>query len=227
MTQADEAYSSGAATRSALIEVGILMFGRRGFHPTSTRALAEAAGVNQALIGFHFGGKEGLYLAVCHHIAEQLYPRLIPPDVNIERLEAIKDPSEADAACLEAICRMTDCMLDVMSDPKLKPWLCIVMQEQLEPGSAFDYVYDRLVGPHFDMFAKLISHLRPDHSETENKLVAAMVIGQVLAFHPARSAILKNMNWASFGEEEIAMIKAASRRNIVLLMQHSAARTGA
>ncbi|HET6470821.1 MAG TPA: TetR family transcriptional regulator, partial [Pseudomonadales bacterium] len=41
----------GDQTREALIDAAIEIFGRDGFRAASTRSIADAAGVNQALIG--------------------------------------------------------------------------------------------------------------------------------------------------------------------------------
>ncbi|MEE4243097.1 MAG: TetR family transcriptional regulator, partial [Desulfopila sp.] len=70
--------SRGEVTRQNLILAAIEIFGRDGFHAASTRNIAQQAGVNQALIGYHFGGKEALYLAATEHIALQIRKRLAP-----------------------------------------------------------------------------------------------------------------------------------------------------
>ena len=68
----------GDMTREALIQAAIEAFGRSGFDAASTRAIATAAGVNQALIGYHFRGKPGLYLAALQHIAAAVQQRMGP-----------------------------------------------------------------------------------------------------------------------------------------------------
>ena len=57
------------ATRQRLIDTGLTLFGRYGFDGVTTRQLATTAQVNQAAIPYHFGGKEGVYLAIAEQIA--------------------------------------------------------------------------------------------------------------------------------------------------------------
>jgi AcrR family transcriptional regulator len=54
----------GEATRARLLASGLRLFAQQGFAKTSTRELAEDAGVNIAAISYHFGDKAGLYRAV-------------------------------------------------------------------------------------------------------------------------------------------------------------------
>jgi len=50
--------------RGQLIEVAMRLFSEHGFYGTTTREIAEAAGVNEAIIFRHFPTKEDLYWAV-------------------------------------------------------------------------------------------------------------------------------------------------------------------
>ena len=50
--------------RDKLLSAGTELFAVQGFAGVSIRELATAAGVNNALISYHFGGKAGLYEAV-------------------------------------------------------------------------------------------------------------------------------------------------------------------
>lgn len=55
---------SGIERRSQLIEVAIDLFARKGFAGTTTREIATAAGVTEAIIFRHFATKEDLYKAI-------------------------------------------------------------------------------------------------------------------------------------------------------------------
>lgn len=70
--------------RDKLLTAGTELFAAKGFAGASIRELASAAGVNSALISYHFGGKEGLYEAV---ITAQ-YERVIGKFETIARSDA-------------------------------------------------------------------------------------------------------------------------------------------
>ena len=50
-----------AATRKALIDAATALFAERGFEGTRVDQIAQSAGVNKAMISYHFGGKKSLY----------------------------------------------------------------------------------------------------------------------------------------------------------------------
>ena len=54
--------------RRQLIEVAINLFSRKGFGGATTREIAQAAGVTEAIIFRHFATKQDLYAAILDHI---------------------------------------------------------------------------------------------------------------------------------------------------------------
>ena len=52
------------ATRRALVAAATRLFAERGFDAVPIGTVAAEAGVNKALISYHFGGKRGLYRAI-------------------------------------------------------------------------------------------------------------------------------------------------------------------
>jgi TetR/AcrR family transcriptional regulator len=53
-----------AATREALLAAGTELFAERGYEGVPVWTIAQKAGVNKAMINYHFGGKRKLYLAI-------------------------------------------------------------------------------------------------------------------------------------------------------------------
>jgi AcrR family transcriptional regulator len=76
------------STEQKIVAAAVPLFASKGFDAVSVKELAEAAGVNIALISYYFGGKEKLYMHILSHIIEML-------DQLLCELEAsTKDPVE-------------------------------------------------------------------------------------------------------------------------------------
>lgn len=73
-----------ATTRDRLIEAAKQHFLEFGLQHASVRAITELAGVNSALVGYHFGSKKALYEEVVHLTAKRLI------EVRIETLERLR-----------------------------------------------------------------------------------------------------------------------------------------
>lgn len=58
------------STVNKIIAAAIPLFATKGFAAVSVKELAEAAGVNIALISYHFGGKEKLYTLILREQVE-------------------------------------------------------------------------------------------------------------------------------------------------------------
>ena len=66
-----EGRMSGDERRNQILQVAISLFSKHGFRGTTTRQIAQAAGVSEAIIFRHFATKEDLYGAIlsdkaCH-----------------------------------------------------------------------------------------------------------------------------------------------------------------
>lgn len=55
---------TGSERRSRIIETAMLLFAQRGFRGTTTRAIAERAGISEAMLFKHFPTKRQLYGAI-------------------------------------------------------------------------------------------------------------------------------------------------------------------
>jgi TetR/AcrR family transcriptional regulator len=64
------------ATRQALLQAGAALFSERGFDGVSIEDVADGAGVNKALISYHFGGKRALYVAILESAFASMAERL-------------------------------------------------------------------------------------------------------------------------------------------------------
>jgi AcrR family transcriptional regulator len=113
-----------AATREALLAAGADLFAERGYEGVPVWAIAEKAGVNKAMISYHFGGKRNLYLA----IVEATFADIVS---QMERLAASRSPAPEALRALIAV------VGDVAS--RRHPHFCTMMLRELLAG-----------GPHLD-----------------------------------------------------------------------------
>src|ERR671932_109181 len=65
-----------AARREAILDAAKPVFGASGYHAATTREIASAAGVSEALLYQHFPGKRQLFEAVINRAAADLEGRL-------------------------------------------------------------------------------------------------------------------------------------------------------
>jgi len=67
---------SAAARRAQLVDVGRIVFAKRGYEGASLEEIADKAKVSRPVLYEHFGGKEGLYAVVIDREMEYLVRRI-------------------------------------------------------------------------------------------------------------------------------------------------------
>jgi AcrR family transcriptional regulator len=80
---------SGEDRRTAIIRTARRVFVEKGFYRTTTRELAEAAGVSEALLFKHFPSKEALYSAIQMSCCDEEGSKVI------ERLQSLEPSTSA------------------------------------------------------------------------------------------------------------------------------------
>jgi TetR/AcrR family transcriptional regulator len=63
-------------TREALLAAAADLFAERGYDGVRVWAIAKKAGVNKAMISYHFGGKRQLYLAILNTMFSEIVARV-------------------------------------------------------------------------------------------------------------------------------------------------------
>ncbi len=86
------------ATRRALLAAARELFAAEGFDGTTVRAVADRAGVNQALLFRYFGNKEGLFAEALRGQALELLADGPREDLLERTLTAMLDPEPSRAA---------------------------------------------------------------------------------------------------------------------------------
>jgi TetR/AcrR family transcriptional regulator, regulator of cefoperazone and chloramphenicol sensitivity len=205
----DRSRKSQAAceAKERLIEAGVDLFGRYGFDGISTRSLADAAKVNLAAIQYHFGGKEGLYLAVARHIVDRVGSWSYPVISRIDGSLAEINPDPATRFGL--LCELLDGIIEnVLGSPESKRWMGIFIREQIEPSEAFDILFEGVMGPLHRCLCSLMGPILDlETDDPETRLRAFTIMGPVFIFRFSQAEIDRVMNWPAYGPEELHRIR--------------------
>jgi len=89
--------AGGRSTRERILDAAEKLFARKGFHAVSVRTITKAAGVDVALVNYHFGTKQALLDNVLLRRAKLLN------DERMERLRAAIRLAAPESPTLEAI----------------------------------------------------------------------------------------------------------------------------
>ncbi len=206
--------SRGEDTRQRLIEAGLKIFGDYGFEGASTRMLADAAGANLAAIPYHFGSKEGLYRAAAEFIVENCGRDILPTISKIELALEGKKPARKDAATLlqELLERFSTI---VVGSEFADSFASFVMREQLQPGAAFEILYEGMMRRLTEACAKLLAIVLGRRRDDEKILIRTQtLLGQVLVFRTSRATVFRQLGWREFSKEQIKAIQSIVRENV-------------
>jgi len=200
------------STDSRLLDVAVEHFGRLGLDGASTRAIARDAGTPMSSITYHFGGKEGLYLAAADHIAATMQGMMGPA---LEQAEHLCGDAGSVADARAAIRIMLLGMTQVMLREKTASMARFVGREQAEPTEAFNRLYNGMMSRMHQQLAGLLIRVSGNRLSREEALIKGItLIGQALVFRLGRATLMTSMGWDTIGEPDAALIAATVATNI-------------
>lgn len=206
----------GEQARHRLLKAGLKVFGEMGYEGASTRQIAREAGVNLSAITYHFGSKERLYHFVVESMVGQIDAPLVPVTEQINTAFAHGTVSRDDAlALLEQLIDTFAVRLLGIEDAQANRIVLIWIREQMTPSAAFDVLFERMARSLVFPGCRLIAFLlgtSPDAPECRVRMF--FLIGQVLVFRIARAAVQRAMNWDTYTEERIALVRALIRQHV-------------
>lgn len=196
----------GDETRQRLLAAAVDIFGEHGFDGVRTRALAEAAGVNQAAIPYYFQGKEGLYLAVARELAQRFGAHLSA--LSAQAIDGLEVEGAARPLVVERLTGLLAALARTIIGPAATTGrTAFLVREQLHPTGAFDLIYREALEPVHRGLAQLVGRLTDRPAEDpESVLRAHALIGQVLGFAVAREALLRRLGWKELTPERVDRI---------------------
>ncbi len=204
------------APHADLLNAAIELFGRSGFEGASTRAIASACDKPMSAITYHFGGKQGLYLACASHIAEILGERIQPVVEGIDGLDALSATREEIEA---ALIPLVEAGVAIVTDPRLDTVAMFMLREQAAPTEAFDLLYERVMCPLLTSIAGLLAAAANPPIEPERaRVLAIMLMGQILMFRTCRATTMRFSEWEEIGADQKRQLVGAARVHLSAIL---------
>ena len=166
----------GEATRDKILAAAGQVFGEMGFVKATHTEICRRAGVNTALINFHFGSKAQLYRAVWQRVTDDV-ERRYPLDGGV--------PAAAPAAL--RLHGVVHALLHRALDPQLEGFHRLRLMEALAPSGLLDEVmHARLQQYRGYLMALLRELLGPDATAQTVEFCEMSVISQCMLPSPHR-----------------------------------------
>jgi len=196
-------------TSQTLIETAIQQFGRHGFEGASTREIARASGTAMSSITYHFGGKQGLYLAAADHIAASVKAIQGPA---LEAARQVAENGTRDQA-IEALLAVLDGFALMMLSPQTEAWALFITREQQNPTEAFDRLYTGVMQGVVEVFVAAAARIRTDLPGDEVRAMGIMLFGQCLVLRVCRAAVTRILSVETIDEPTSKLLRARLRAN--------------
>lgn len=206
-------------TSQTLIETAIDQFGRHGFEGASTRDIARASGTAMSSITYHFGGKQGLYLAAADHIAASVR-QIQGPAIEAARQVAENGTREQ---AIEALLAVLDGFALMMMSPQTEAWSLFITREQQQPTEAFERLYTGVMQGVVEMFVATLQRVRTDLAEADVRAMGIMLFGQCLVLRICRAAVTRILDVETIDEPTSKLLRARLRANALCILSEKPA----
>lgn len=187
------------------MEAATRLFGIHGYHGVSVRMIAKEAKVNLAAVGYHYGGKPGLYQAIIQDIVQVVQAG--PPAFDSRFYEALKNIQSREELAVFTDKFIQDfIMLLIGKEDHL--WAVFIMQNETHnPTDQFDVLFEQIGDPVMGCFCALVAAAGDSPVGTEeNHILAFSLCGMCLHFVKGHPYFLQRAGWQRYEEKHAGMI---------------------
>jgi AcrR family transcriptional regulator len=164
-------------------------------------------------IAYHFGNKEGLYLACARHIVARYYAQAA--DLALEAGLALEAAPPPDV-CSDYLRHILRRLLRLFAQGDAAGSQAdFVAREMRDRGPAFQILYDQLWAPGVEITARLVAGCQ-GRAETEDadRAEALMLISSLLAFNTGRDVALQILGRPSLDATTLDLLDEAIDRMV-------------
>ncbi len=182
LRQRPGSYARGEDTRRRILETALEIFAAEGYEGTSTRLLAERAGVNLPAIQYYFGSKEGLYRAVIEHIVQHNEAHFAPFTAKLNA--ALGDPAATPEQLLDLLCEMLESFITLISGGlQNDSRRLFYARAEVECSAGLEFLHKNSTRQVFDPCLALVARLLGKPTDDPTCVVRTfMLLGQVTIF---------------------------------------------
>jgi len=218
ITEGDSDNDRGTRARQALIGAAVQVFSESSLGTASIREIARLAGTNVAAISYHFGGKQGLYLAVMHHVVNVIAERIGP---TLDVANAFLDASRhRPADCFEQLSRLLEVTVSNSKYEEIVTLSGIIVREQTQASEVFDVLYDGVLGRLHRTGERLMAAYITGTPDTPGfSIHYHALLSQALGFRLARATVMRTAGWQAIGEAEAGEIRAVVLEHARLVLK--------
>lgn len=206
---------SRASSREALLAAAGVLFTEHGYDGVSTREIAEKAGVNLALIQYHFGSKAKLFLETVDHLTDS------GSDLH-SRLRAVPEAATPAEGARELVYFIRDFLTFLLQSEEAHS-SCRLIYRELFSGNTkpttsrdtelFDsvvkFITDRHVRPIEERVRKLIGFISSEMNPDSLNSLVRSVLGQC-SFYATHRPIISKLETTPLESDETCNRLSAS-----------------
>jgi len=170
-TAVNGARMAGGERRLQILRLAVRLFSQRGFRGTTTKEIARAAGVSEAMVFRHFATKEELYSAILDHKA-CLHDTMDPVQVVAEAIARKDDRAVFEGLALDAL-NQHDC------DPEFHR---LLLHSALEEHELAQMFWEKFVTRVYRILGAYIRQRQRDGAmiQMEPSVIVRAFIGMVI-----------------------------------------------
>jgi len=196
-------YATSERTRQALITAAGELIAEYGVGRVSTRGIAQKANENLGAIHYHFGGKDGLRLAVvrfaCQPYLGPTVPELLKP--FDEHLNTVPGQTAAVRAVVRHFVQAT------LASGRPR-WCSRVLFEALQhAGLLRDELTQHMIGPMDAALARLVHAVRPEWTSDQTWLWIHLTLGPVIYHADHVEIILEHLGTPAYTDDYLARLE--------------------
>lgn len=189
--------AQGEETRATLIAVGARLFAQHGYAGVSMRTLAAEAEVNLATVGYHFGGKPGLYAAILQEIIDER-DAIFPTRDEVEA--RLTEAGDDQAARTGVVDWFVGQLVREILDSEEYFWPTVMVSRELaHPSEHFPRLQTEFFDPSFEALCSLVQGVSPEETAREEVIIVSnSIISIVIKLLEGQKLITQRLGWESY-----------------------------